>query len=134
MKHLLVFKPRDIIADLDLNMVENMMNPTKDMVSVFHNEKMLCVAGINHLRTGVVEAWLISSNEINNCKFTFYKTMKRLIDFCFETMGIHRLEIAVDCNWMEGDKWARSLGLKYESITRSYDFNHRDHAIYVRIE
>ena len=110
------------------------MDPKKDIVSLIHNNEVICIAGINHLRIGVGEVWLISSDLINKCKFEFYKTVRGLVKFVMEKMGIHRCELAIDLRWKEGHKWATSLGFKFESIARAYDFNFNNHAIYTRIE
>ncbi len=134
MKHLKGFNPRDIIADLEITMVENMLDGRKDIVSLIYKDEVICIAGINHLRIGAVEAWLIVSDSVNKCKLAFFKTIRGLIDFIFESMGIHRFEIAIDCRWQEGAKWAHALGLTFESIARAYDFNMLDHAIFTRIK
>lgn len=134
MKHLDNFEPREHMHNFKEVMIANIMDPMKDLLAVLKNGEVICIVGANHLRLGVVEVWLIASDKVESCKFEFFKTIKRLIDFVFETMGVHRLEIAVDCNWQQGGKWAQALGLKFESIARSYDHMHRDHAIYVRIE
>ena len=134
MSDLTGFTPKDIIPDLDVAMLNNMKNPNMDIVTLKDGDNTICLAGINHLRTGVVEAWLIPSLDVQKHKFGFFKSIKRLIDFVFQTMGVHRFVLAISCDWQEGAKWAHSLGFRFESIARAYDFNRMDHAIYTRIE
>ena len=135
MKHLKNFQCEDIIPDLEVSMMENMMNPKTDIVSLINDKgDVIAITGINHLRIGVGEVWTIRSSLINEHKFEFYKTMKRLMDYLFQFMGLHRIELAVICSWIGGDKWARSLGFSFEKIAKAYDYQFNDHAIYIRIE
>ena len=132
-KHLKGFECESIVPDLELSMVENMLDPHKDIVTLIYKNEAICFAGINHLRIGVCEAWVIRSPKINKCKFEFFKTIKGLINFVIESMGVHRVEIAIENTWEKGHKWAKTLGFKLESIAVAYDFNKIDHAIYTRI-
>ena len=136
MKHLKKFDSEDIIPDLELSMAENVMNPKVDIVSLVDEKggNVVAIAGINHLRIGVGEVWIIRSKVIPYHKFEFFKIIKGLVEYVFKFMGIHRMELAIDCRWLEGDKWARSLGFRYENIAEAYDYQFNDHAIYVRIE
>lgn len=134
LEHLDKFDPSNIIADFRLSMLENHMNPKVDIVSLVNDEgQVVCFAGVNHLRTGVGEVWVIRSELINSHKFEFYKAMRGLIDFLIVNMELHRVELAIDCRWKGGDKWARSIGFSFESVKKAYDFNYNDHAIYTRI-
>jgi len=133
MKDLEGFKPRVEALDFEADMKANFINKDRDMVTLKYGEEVICIAGINHLRIGVAEAWLIPSDSINKCKFAFFKTIKRLVDYVNYNMEIHRFILAIDCSWMGGDRWARALGFKFESIAKAYDFNRQDHAIYTRI-
>lgn len=132
--HLDGFQPRDIIADFNLTMAQNDMNSSLDMISLFNGDDLICFAGINHLRIGVGEVWLIVSDKIDECKFNFFKTVRGLVEFCLQKFGLHRVELAVVNDWKEGHKWAKALGFTQESVAKNYDFNMVDHAIYVRFE
>ena len=135
MKHLDKFECSNFIPDLKLSMVENDMNPKMDIVSLIDQDgNVVALAGVNHLRLGVGEVWIIRSELINDHKFDFYKTINGLIDFLFLGMGLHRVELAIICSWSGGAKWAQSLGFKFESITRAYDYQFNDHAIYTKIK
>ena len=110
------------------------MDPTKDMISLFSpSGRVIAITGVNHLRLGVCEAWIIRGKGIDNHKLDFFRTIKGLIEFVFEFMGIHRFEIAILNEWEKGHKWAKTLGLEFEHICKAYDSLKRDHAIYTRI-
>lgn len=134
MTHLENFEHSSIIPDLELSMVGNDMNPKVDIVALVNEYgDTVALAGVNHLRMGVGEVWIIRSELIKEHKFDFFKTISGLIDFLFLVMGLHRVELAIICSWEGGDKWANSLGFKFESITRAYDYQFNDHAIYTKI-
>ena len=132
-QHLTMIQVTDDLVNFDTAMVANMMDPNKDIVSLIVGDKVIAIAGINHLRLGVCEAWIIRGVGIDDHKFDFFKTIKRLIDFTIATMDVHRFEIAIENSWEKGHKWAETLGLKFEHVCRSYDYMKRDHAIYTRI-
>lgn len=132
-QHLKMIQVTDDLINFDTAMVANMMDPNKDIVSLIVEDKVIAIAGINHLRLGVCEAWIIRGVGIDDHKFDFFKTIKRLIDFTISTMDVHRFEIAIENSWEKGHKWAKTLGLKFEHVCRSYDYMKRDHAIYTRI-
>lgn len=134
MSHLEGFQCRENFnGDLTIPMMENMMDPKRDVVSLIKEGEVICFAGVNHLRVGVGEVWLIGGKAIEKYKFEFFKTVLGLIKFVEEQMNLHRIEMAVDCSWQDGAKWARNLGFRFEGIARAYDFQRRDHAIYTRI-
>ena len=135
MKHLKNFDCSAIVADLEISMAENDMHPKVDMVTLLNDDgDVICIAGINHLRIGVGEVWIIRSELINKYKLEFYKTIKGLVDYIFKFMGLHRIELAILSSWHGGAKWAHSLGFKFESVARAYDYQFNDHDIYTRIE
>lgn len=132
-EHLLNFMPDRFIEGLNWQMAENSVNPTMDIVTLFDKKgKPICFAGINHKRYGVGELWVIRGKLIQENKFNFYKSIRNLIEFTFQHMEIHRLEIAVDVNYPEYFKWAESLGFELEGVQKRYDHLGNDHAIYVR--
>ena len=133
LEHLERFKPESFIPQLGYEMAANFNDPTKDIVSLLDiNGEVIAFAGINHLRTGVGEVWVIRSEFIKFHKFSFYKTCLRLVEFCLEIMDLHRLELAVNVNHPEWFKWAEKLGFKFEGKQERYDYLGNDHLIYVR--
>jgi len=135
MEHLdLIELDGEELHDFKSTMIANLLDGTKDILSLFApSGRVIAIAGINHLRLGVCEAWIIRGKGIDDHKFDFFKTIKGLIEFVFEYMDIHRFEIAILNSWEKGHKWAQTLGLEFEHICKSYDSLKRDHAIYTRI-
>lgn len=131
---LLFFKLDEPVEDFDNQMLVNAQDPNKDIVSlVTGSGKVIAFAGINHLRTGVAEAWVVRGQGINNNKLKFYKAIKGLVEFVIEEMRIHRFELAISHEFVGGSKWARALGFRYEHTAEAYDCNYINHDIFVRI-
>ena len=130
-----LFDLEDSVSDFREQMLINLQDPNKDIVSLFNaSGRVIAFAGINHLRVGVCEAWIVRGKGINNHRFHFYKAIRKLIDFVTREMQIHRFEIAISKTFIGGRKWAESLGFKYEHTAEAYDLNYIDHDIFVRIK
>lgn len=107
-----------------------------DAMTLFNKDlKVICIAGLVHLRPGVAEAFIIRTKLIQTHKLEFYRIIKNLLDRCFDPKGygLHRIQLSIDCSWIEGAKWATSIGFKFEGIAKSYVLN-KDHAIYARVK
>lgn len=116
------------------NMAVNSMDPNKDIVSLIDdNDIVIAILGINHLRLGVGEVWVIRGKGIDSNKFNFFKTVRKLVDFAIKNMGLHRVELAVSHKEPEWDKWAKTLGFSFEHVCKAYDELKTDHNIYTRI-
>jgi len=133
--HLSMFNCREDFENLNLTMLEAAMSPDKDVTTLFDKDgKVICFAGITHRRIGVGEVWIIGSDLINKNKIQFIKRIKGLLLFLEEHMDLYRIEMAVNCQWEQGHKWATCLGFSFESIAKRYDHFGNDHAIYVRFK
>ena len=107
-----------------------------DILTMFNEQGgVVCLCGLVHIRPGVAEAFIIRSKIIKNHKLDFYKAVRWFLDRCFlkEGYNLHRVQLAIDCSWIEGAKWATSIGFKFEGIAKDYILK-KDHAIYARIK
>ena len=135
LRDLLKFKPLLTFPDLHADMKWSSEQTHIDLMT-FWNEKEepICFVGIIHLRQGVAEAFVIRGVKIPDHKFDFYKRIVALLDNCLHPDGfnLHRLQLSISCDWMGGDKWARSIGFSYEGIARNYQMG-QDCAMYARL-
>ena len=112
----------------------NLADPTRDLVSVILGEDVIAIVGINHVRPGVGEVWLICSNYVNEVPFPFFRFIDRLINIMvMELMNIHRVQMAVDCRIERNIKWAKSLGFTEEGIMKKYDNEGNDHYLFAKV-
>lgn len=133
LEHLQSFDPKSDFEDLERDMSRNILNNSMLILSLIWEEKTLAIVGVTQFRTGVGELWLLPSVNVDKVKFTFFKKIKNLINYVFNSLNFHRLEIAIDNEWEHGKKWARKLGFNFGHICEAYDTNYRDHAIYYKV-
>lgn len=134
MSDLAFFNSRDNLENIEQVMESNFMDPSRDVISVWLGEEVIFLAGVNHLRSGVGEAWILGSDLIENNKLQFFKTIKGLIEFCFKELNLHRLQISVDATWDSGTKWATKLGFNYEGLAVASGSDRKDHHIFARVQ
>lgn len=128
------FNPKDEYYNLYEDMSKALDNPNIDMFTMWKGGEVICILGINHLRAGVGEIWLISGVLIDENKFKFYKCVTIIINkYLHGDMGIHRLQMAIEKNWSKGIRWAKSLGFIYEGLMKAYDLNKVDHLLFAKV-
>ncbi len=132
--HLVGFKQSESNMDLELVMNENIINPSREVVSLIGNDGLICIAGMNCLREGVAELWLIPGIKVVENKLEFYKSVKALIyGYVFKELGLHRLEMAIRADWKKGLKWAKSLGFHQEGYMKHWNKEREDHILFARV-
>ena len=110
------------------------ITPSVNMLTLVKNDRVICIAGVNRQREGAGEVWLIPGILVQHNKLDFYKAVKKVVAFCHEKLGFHRLEMAVNTSTDFADKWARNLGFEFEGIARFYDCAGNDCKIYASIK
>lgn len=136
MKDLDGFTAKDVVGNMDLYHVmgANIDNPYRQLLSLKDDEGLVCIAGMNALRPGVGELWLIPGVRVDKHKLEFYKTVKSLIyGYCFPELGLHRLEMAIKADWQKGIKWAKSLGFTMEGYMRNWNEQKEDHILFAKV-
>lgn len=134
LKHLFNFEPRLEFPDIIKNMEFNMSHPTRECLSLMNGHRLVCIAGVNYLRTGVGEVWLIPGIDVDKNKLEFYKTIKWLIEeYLMDTKQLHRLEMAIEDKWERGLRWAKSLGFEREGLMKKWSPDKKDHILYARL-
>ena len=132
--HIGGFIPRDGYENLERDMRLNLADPSRDLVSILRNEEVIAIVGLNNLRPGVGEVWLICSVLVEQCHIEFFKAVKNLVDiFVMEMMGLHRVHLAVDCRLPHNIKWAERLGFTLEGTMRKYDVEGNDHYLFAKV-
>ncbi len=132
--HIIGFVPRDGYENLENDMRGNLADPTRDLVSIFRDDTVIAIVGLNRLRVGVGEVWLICSKFVNEIPYAFFRFIDQLINiFVMELMGLHRVQMAVDCRLPKNVKWAKTLGFQYEGLMKRYDLEGNDHYLYAKV-
>ena len=132
--NLLGFKPKREMFDFTNSMVKNIDHPDREVMGLWKNESLVCIAGVNFLRPGVGEVWIIPSAFVDVYRCEFFKSIYRLINnYLLDRCGLHRVEMAIEVGWEKGVKWAEKLGFELEGIMRAYDHNYRDHYLFSKV-
>jgi hypothetical protein len=134
MGHLDFFKPRDDFEDIQRDMQDNMSNPMMDMVTVVHNNQILCISGCTELRAGVGEVWLLVDEAFKYHRIRFVRAVKTLMEeYLVKERRFYRLQMAIDASINERQRWAEYLGFEKEGLMKAYDTLRNDHYLYARV-
>jgi RimJ/RimL family protein N-acetyltransferase len=119
--------------DLKLNMALNLRNPDRTMLSLIRDNKLVAILGVNSIRSGVGELWLIPGKLVDKYRFEFFKSVHNLIyGYVFPRLGYHRLEFGIDADWPKGLKWAAKLGFIAEGLVEQYTKG-KDHILFKKV-
>tara|TARA_R100001530_G_scaffold135677_1_gene113509 strand:+ start:543 stop:974 length:432 start_codon:yes stop_codon:yes gene_type:complete len=134
LRHLVDFEPKYPFPNIMKNMEFNMADSNRECLSLMREKKLICVAGINYLRPGAGEVWLVPGIAVDKYKFEFYKTVRWLLDeYLIDHKKLHRLEMAIEDKWEKGIRWAKSLGFEREGFMKQWSPDKKDHILYARI-
>lgn len=132
--HIIGFEPRDGYENIERDMRGNLADPTRDLVSIMFHDSPIAIVGLNHLRPGVGEVWLICSKKVNEIPLEFFKFVDTLINvMVMDLMGLHRVQMGIDCRLPRNVKWAKSLGFIEEGIMKKYDKEGNDHYLFAKV-
>lgn len=128
--HLRNFSPKEKGLDVFSYLSKSLEYPEiRPMMSFSDKDKIVFICGLSFISEGVWEAWLIPSDIITKYKKSVVRTMKDFIEWVFNFMPVHRIQIAV---LEENKKWAQSIGFSFESLAKMYH-NKKDHYIYTKV-
>ena len=97
------------------------MDPNKDIISLLDEEdRIIAIVILQHFRKGVAELSLVRGIGINSNRIGFHKCCLKLVEFFFESMGLHRLEMSIDPDREDRKKWCESLGFSFDHSCSGY--------------
>lgn len=99
--------------------------------TAFDDEKVLGFAGVIPIWPGRAMAYAYLTEHARKNKFVFvHRAVKRFLDGCY----IKRIEMAVQCDFKQGNRWASMLGFELEAERmRHYQPDGEDCALYARV-
>lgn len=137
LSHLDGFESMYPFEDLRATMAVNLFNPERIMISLLAEGSLVSILGMNNKAPGVGDIWNIRGKLVLEHKLDFYRAVKTIInDYIFGFLGYHRLEITVEAEDAPLNKWAKSLGFKFEGRLGSYlliDDAYTDHNLYAKV-
>lgn len=111
---------------------EHLENSPFAFAGLLANGRPLLCAGVTLYWENRAEAWAIIDHTISRRYFLeLHKKVKHFLD----TVEIRRIELAVECDYVEGHRWAKALGFKLEAERlEAYGIAGTDHSLYAKIK
>lgn len=97
------------------------------------NDKPIAIIGFYFLGKNVLQAWSFISEDVKKAPIEFHKNVKNLILFGFYKTKVQRIQVSVRCDFIEGYRWARSLGFSCEGVMKHYGPNKSDYYLFARV-
>ncbi len=127
------FVPKWSLPTLEIDMQKSIESPLRRVLSFIDEKGMYAIIGANDIRTDVAEVWVVPCERINDNKFGFFKTIKKLCyDFMFGIQGYKRLEFTVRADYIKGINLAKTLGFEREGYCKKWDGEH-DHVLFAKV-
>lgn len=114
---------------LTLDLAESLVNPGLSW-SVWRGDEVLACSGFSEIWPERACLWAYVSRNIGRDFVAFHRLSRRIVD----TQPFKRVEITVDCDFMEGHRWAAMLGFTLEAgRMRAYTPSGKDFSLYSRV-
>jgi len=135
MEHLEDFKLKEECPDLIANLQYTEEAADREAFSLKKGGDYICFAGVNYLRPGVGEVWIVAGYLVHTCKYDFFKAIHSLIEkYLFQGRELHRVQMGVLTSFKKACKFAEKLGFEREGIMKQYCNDHLDYYLYARIK
>lgn len=103
-------------------------------VTFLVDDKPIAIVGYFFLCPGVLQVWSLFSPDTCRYPLAFYKSIRNLIDYAFDSMQVRRVQMSVKVGYALGWKWAKSLGFKCEGIMSQYGNDGSDYHLFSRVK
>lgn len=100
-------------------------------ITLMDGEYPAAIIGWYQICPGVLQVWGIFSERIRRVPLSITKTAKKLLEFALTDH--HRVQICVRCDYLEGYRWAKSIGFSCEAIMNKYGADQSDYYLFARI-
>lgn len=99
-----------------------------------HEGEPYCCSGFLPLWHGVVECWMLTSEEAENHKFAMYRGLRLLFQDEVKRLDLHRVQCSVLVENDTSRAWLERLGFEYEGHMKAYDDQARDYVRYAWVK
>lgn len=96
------------------------------------SKKVIGILGGMFLFPNVMEAYGLFSKDIKKHKKEFHKGIKAIADNAFINFHVHRIQLVVKADYLEGQRWAETLGFEAETVMPKYGPNGDDYVLFGR--
>lgn len=133
-EHFIGFTPKAIFEDI--NSVQNLraaFAAGAPMFSLLLDGKVIGIVGALFYFKNAAEAFGVYSDDISKCKVSFHKAVKKTINEFFVGRQLHRLQMVVRADYLEGQRWAEGLGFSAEGFMHKYGPTGLDYFMYGKV-
>jgi hypothetical protein len=99
----------------------------------FLGEEILMCGGIVLLWPGVGEGWSITTPLVTAHPVLFHFAMRRIMELLVRTMGLWRLEVAIQGDHYVSQRWIKRLGFEFEGFKQAYGPDGSDYVGFARV-
>ena len=132
--HFTGFVPKKVFEDentlLHLRAAQKAGSP---MFALLLDGKVIGIVGAFFYFKNVAEAFGVYSDDINKCKVSFHKAVKQTLNNFFVQHSLHRLQMVVRADYLEGQRWAEGLGFSAEGFMHKYGPTGLDYFMYGKV-
>lgn len=83
--------------------------------TAYRDDKVIACGGIVMFWAGCGEAWLYTSEEIEENKIWFSRAIKRWLWMLIKNMNLRRVQVSINTEYARSQRWAEWLGFVKES-------------------
>lgn len=91
------------------------------------------VFGFVLIWTGVASCGAITTHHLDSNPLGYTRTIRDLITSDMKKYNVHRSEITVQDDFIQGHRWARALGFEWEGLLKQYGPDKSNYGIYGRV-
>lgn len=101
--------------------------------SVFIGDEPVAVVGIIQNWPGVAEAWSVASESVRKAPVSYTRQVKRMLSEYESKLKLHRVQMTVRREYVEGIHWAEVLGFRSEGVLRGFGPDRADYVMFARV-
>lgn len=101
-------------------------------LTILDKETPLAIFGGFFFVPGIIHFWGLVSDDVRKKPIAFHKMVRHLLEFYENRDKPRRMQIDVKADYLEGKKWAKSLGFELEGTMKNYGVNGEDFHLYGR--
>lgn len=101
-------------------------------LTLIQDGEPIAIFGMIFLGAHVVHLWGLVSEGVRKTPLSFFKTCESLLHWMEEKYQIHRFQMDILPDYLEGQRFARALGFEKEGTLRKFGSDRQDRLIYGR--
>lgn len=106
----------------------------EDAASLFLDDEIVAMIGVHPQWPGVGVLWCLTGNLVDKHPAAFIRAIRALQTDFLSSRKYHRLQAAVHCGHIKGQRWAEWSGMKLEAVMQAYGPDRADYFLYAMVD